>query len=82
MPFVVMKDTSACPIDKPWAVKTQGSDGKGVGAPKGCHPSAAKARAQLRALYANVPEARAMEMAEAGTETGLTKDELRRIGGR
>ena len=46
----------------PWAIRKAGNKFKVVneqtGAVKGTHPTAAKAKAQLRALYANVPESR------------------------
>jgi hypothetical protein len=53
MPFRVAKDTNACPTNRPYAVKN--SD---TGKVHGCHPSEAAAVRQMRALYANVPEAR------------------------
>jgi hypothetical protein len=47
MPFEIVKR------GKEYCVQT-----KGGGRTHGCHPSKKKARAQMRALYANVPEAR------------------------
>jgi phage head maturation protease len=51
MPFVVRKDG---PEATPYCVYTEGEGGKR----HGCHATEAEARAQQRALYANVPEAR------------------------
>jgi HK97 family phage major capsid protein/HK97 family phage prohead protease len=48
MPYEVMHDTDACPVDKPWAVKKKG-DGKLMG----CHASQDDAHKQMAALYAN-----------------------------
>ena len=58
MPFVVVKDTNACPVAKPWAVKTQGTDRV-----HGCHETQEAAQKQQAALYSNVPEARAGKQA-------------------
>jgi hypothetical protein len=48
MPFSVDNDPAACSVEKPWAVKTEGS-----GKVHGCHATEAEARKQLEALYAN-----------------------------
>jgi hypothetical protein len=56
MPFEI-RDTG--PKDTPYCVFTKGTDRK-----HGCHPTREKAMAQMRALYANVPEA----SKEAGVE--------------
>lgn len=48
MPFVVVKDESACSASKPWAVKTKDS-----GKVHGCHASKSDAKKQQAALYAN-----------------------------
>lgn len=53
MPYHVAK-SSKCPSSKPWAV-IKNSDGSVMG----CHPTKAKANAQLKALYANEPSAKA-----------------------
>jgi phage I-like protein len=56
MPWRVVKDEKACPVEKPWAVKntvTGSVNGR-------CHVSKAKAVDQQRALYVNVPEAKRM----------------------
>jgi hypothetical protein len=56
MPWRVVKDTNACPADKPWAVKnTVNGDVGGR-----CHASRPDAIKQQRAMYANVPEAKRM----------------------
>lgn len=47
MPWHVAK-SSKCPTGKPWAV-IKSADGKVVA----CHETSDKAKAQLRALYAN-----------------------------
>jgi HK97 family phage prohead protease len=47
VPWTVSKDTSMCPVSKPWAVKK--SD---TGAKAGCHVSEADAKKQQAALYA------------------------------
>jgi hypothetical protein len=52
MPWVVRK-SKACPASKPWGVFNQSTGRKA-----GCHKTAAGAAAQMRALYANVPESR------------------------
>lgn len=52
MPYELRKGGGGC---KGWAVVKQGS---GAVVPGGCHPTRAKAVAHLRALYANVPDAR------------------------
>jgi len=52
MPWVVRK-SKQCPASKPWGVFNQDT-----GRRAGCHPSAAKAREQQKALYKNVPESR------------------------
>ncbi len=59
MPFIVVKDTDACPVSRPWAVYTETGHqtGKKTGKPHGCHPTADAARQQQKALYANVDEA-------------------------
>lgn len=55
MPFVIkQRGDEHC-------VYTQGEDGEAKGDPHGCHPTREKALAQMRALYANVPEARKAE---------------------
>jgi hypothetical protein len=51
MPYHV-KETSKCPVSKPWGV-IKDSDGKVMG----CHPSKGDANKQLAALYANEPKA-------------------------
>src|SRR5215831_21092053 len=57
MPWKVVKDINACPVNKPWAVKNiQTGDVRGR-----CHASRESAIAQQRALYARVPEARMSE---------------------
>ena len=43
---------------RPYCVYTEGPDGRPRGEPHGCHATEAEAKAQLRALYANVPDAR------------------------
>lgn len=48
MPYQAMHDTSACPVDTPWAVKKK-ADGKVMG----CHGSEEEAHKQMAALYAN-----------------------------
>jgi hypothetical protein len=55
MPWIVEKDTKACPVGKPWAVKNQQT-----GDLRGCHATQGEARDQQKALYANVPESRKM----------------------
>lgn len=47
MPWSVVKDTSACPVSKPWAVKNIKTGSVGGR----CHESKAKAIAQQKALY-------------------------------
>jgi Mu-like prophage I protein len=48
MPYIVEKDTNACPVSKPWAVKNQVTgDVRGR-----CHASKEEAQSQQRALYA------------------------------
>lgn len=67
MPFVVEhRDATAadaCPAGRPWGVYTQPEPGgPGSGAPHGCHASEEAAKAQQRALYANVDEARSFAL--------------------
>lgn len=59
MPFIIQK-TDSCPVSKPYGVFTETGHGTGKtkGSPHGCFPSAAAAREQQKALYANVPDAR------------------------
>jgi hypothetical protein len=52
MPFVIKKTGDQ------YCVHTKGEDGRPQGDAHGCHPTEAQAQAQMRALYANVPEAR------------------------
>ena len=52
MPFKVEKG-HGCPKNKPYAVVTVGTGKK-----HGCHATRGAALKQVRALYANVPEAR------------------------
>lgn len=47
MPYTVGKDTSVCPVSKPFAVK-KAADGSVV--PGGCHATHEKALAHQRAL--------------------------------
>src|SRR5262252_1058582 len=48
MPWVVVKDTNACPVNKPWAVKN-----KNTGDVRGrCHATSGSARQQQKLLYA------------------------------
>lgn len=54
MPWKVAKHAD-CPSDKPWGVINTETGDK-----RGCHVSRADAIQQMRALYANVPEARRM----------------------
>lgn len=49
MPWKVEKDTNACPVDRPWAVKNSKT-----GAKRGCHASQASALKQQRLLYAKL----------------------------
>jgi len=51
MPWKVERDTTACPVSRPYAVKTVDT-----GRVHGCHATQAQARAQQSALYANVKE--------------------------
>jgi HK97 family phage prohead protease len=53
MPFMIVHSA-----DKGYCVHTQDEDGDPKGSPHGCHPTKAEAVQQMRALYANVPEAR------------------------
>jgi hypothetical protein len=58
LPYVVEKDTDACPADKPWAVKTEGSSDV-----HGCHATKSEAQDQQAALYANTNESAAASVA-------------------
>ncbi len=60
MPFIIQR-TSQCPASKPFGVFTETSHGSGVarGYPHGCFPTEDAARQQQKALYENVPEAKA-----------------------
>lgn len=50
MPWDVVKDTDACPVDKPWAVKN-----KETGSVRGrCHGAKEEAVSQQKALYASL----------------------------
>lgn len=53
MPWHIVSGSSSCPASKPFAV-VKNADGKVVG----CHPTKAKAQAQLAALNINVKEGR------------------------
>lgn len=53
MPYKVRKDTSRCPVSKPWAVVSEGS-----GETKGCHSTKEKAERQRRAIEANTDESK------------------------
>jgi hypothetical protein len=53
MPFNVVRDTSRCPVGKPWAV-IGGRSGNDL---FGCHPSKEHARTQQQALYAQDADA-------------------------
>lgn len=57
MPWKVVKDTAACSVTNPFAVKVKLASG-GLGRVVGCHRTQAEADRQLAALYANVPEGR------------------------
>lgn len=59
MPFKAEKDSS-CPTNKPWAAKN--SD---TGKVHGCHATKAQAQDQVKALYANVPDAKKGKKATA-----------------
>lgn len=59
MPFIVKKRGSQFCV----YTETAPGSGKPKGSPHGCHDSEAEATAQLRAMYANVPEARKKELA-------------------
>lgn len=48
MPWHIEKNHSGCPGSKPWAV-VKNADGSVAG----CHPTKMKAKAHMRALYAN-----------------------------
>lgn len=65
MPWHIDK-TSKCPASKPWGV-IKDSDGSVAG----CHPDKEKAKAQLKALYANVPEAKSRTVKELLAELRL-----------
>jgi len=58
MPWVAKK-SDQCPADKPWGVFNQ-QTGRKVA----CHATRDSALAQMRALYANVPESRRKSMGE------------------
>lgn len=63
MPYKTGKG-HGCPASKPWAVFN--SD---TGDVRGCHPSKKAARQQQKALYRNVPDAKAMaEIGDAQAE--------------
>jgi Caudovirus prohead serine protease len=53
-PYSVSRDTNACSVPKPWAVKNSET-----GDLRGCHATKEGARRQQAALYANVPDAAA-----------------------
>jgi len=59
MPFIIEK-TDQCPVSKPYGVFTEvgGHGTNKKGRLHGCHPTSDAARAQQKALYANVPEAK------------------------
>lgn len=69
MPWHVDK-TSKCPVSKPWGV-IKDSDSSVAG----CHPDKDKAVAQLKALYANEPQAKTLTVKEFLAELRLL-DEL------
>lgn len=52
MPFKIKSSDSRCPASKPWSVVNSDTD-----ALHGCHASKDEAEDQLKALYANVPDA-------------------------
>jgi phage head maturation protease len=54
MPWSIEEGHSSCPASRPFAVVKDAD-----GSVEGCHPSAAAAKTQQAALYANEPEARA-----------------------
>jgi phage head maturation protease len=54
MPWSIEEGHSSCPASRPFAVVKDAD-----GSVEGCHPSAAAAKRQQAALYANEPEARA-----------------------
>jgi hypothetical protein len=53
MPYEIEKDAQACSADEPWAVKKSDS-----GDVVGCHHTEADANRHMRALQANVEDAR------------------------
>lgn len=70
MPWVVEKDVGACSLSKPFAVKKQAKPG-GAGTSLvsgGCHATRADALRHMRALYSNVPDASADELAAIDLE--------------
>jgi HK97 family phage prohead protease len=62
MPFMIVHS------EKGYCVHTQDEDGDPKGDPHGCHPTKAEAVQQMRALYANVPEARKATLDTAGSQ--------------
>ena len=58
MPYTLEK--SGCPAGKPFAVKKQPKPGAKGTTVVACHATRADALKHMRALYANVPDARAM----------------------
>lgn len=62
MPYTWEKNASGCPSSKAFAVMNQSAPGKPgtTVVPGGCHATKAGALRHLRALYANVPDARAV----------------------
>lgn len=62
MPYTWEKNAKGCPVSKPYAVMNQKAPGKPgtTVVPGGCHKTKKEAFRHLRALYANVPDARAV----------------------
>jgi hypothetical protein len=58
MPFKVFKDEMACSVATPYGVWTVNEKGERTGTRHGCHATEEEAMKQMRAMYANVPEAR------------------------
>lgn len=81
MPFIVVK-SDQCPASKPYGVFTESKQGSGepTGSPHGCHATAAEARQQQKAMYANVPEAKPKSGREedTGAAPGILDDSLQR----
>lgn len=70
MPFMIVHHKAADGKAEEWCVHTQADDGDPKGSSHGCHPTREQAVQQLRALYANVPEARKATLTTAaGTLT-------------